>query len=302
MMPILVSIGPVVIYSFSVFLIVAWGVFSFFFWRKLRDEGIAEDRIFDMTFTATMIGFMASRFGFVAFHWDLFADTYLKVFAMWVQPGLTLLPGLLVGIGVLSLMSKRYKISLPVLFDALVYSLPGAIAVGKVGSILDATETGLPTALPIAMRYAGHPEPRHPVQTYEILAILGMYLLLFIIRRVRKKPFVPGLAAVLGFMVLAFSALCIEFLKDSPVYLQTLKANQLVYLFVFGETVGVWYISYGGREKLVPGLKNVFTGIGSLPRRLKQKTGGIYDKLIHRSHQHPEVPGSREETAGTADH
>ena len=71
-------------------LVLSWCVFSFLFWRALRSDGIDEDKIFDLTFYSTIVAFVFSRIFFVALNWDLFADTGLRIFAIWVQPGLSL--------------------------------------------------------------------------------------------------------------------------------------------------------------------------------------------------------------------
>src|SRR3990172_8092450 len=94
MYPILLSVGPIHIFSLSVFLILAWSAWSFLFWRHLRAEGVGDERIFTLMFSATVVVFVASRAGFVATHWHLFSDNLLKIVALWVQPGLSLYSGI----------------------------------------------------------------------------------------------------------------------------------------------------------------------------------------------------------------
>jgi prolipoprotein diacylglyceryltransferase len=65
MAPILFSIGPIHLYSYSVFIILAWGIFSFLFWRMLRGDGVDEDKIFNFTFYSTLSAFVCARIFFV---------------------------------------------------------------------------------------------------------------------------------------------------------------------------------------------------------------------------------------------
>ena len=94
MFPILFTIGTVSLYSTSLMTVLAWLVFSFLFWRGLRAQGATEDHIFDLTFYATIVAFVAARAGYIVTHWDVFAGkSSLLMLALWVAPGLSWLCG-----------------------------------------------------------------------------------------------------------------------------------------------------------------------------------------------------------------
>src|SRR3989344_1760891 len=172
MFPILFSIGSIHIFSFSIFLVLSWVIFSFIFWKSLRRNVSDEQQVFDLMFYSTLASLVASRLTFVAFHWQLFADTPLKIFAFWVQPGLSLFGGLFGCIATLLLKMRQYKLRLAFISDALAFSLPSALLVGEIGSFLDGTVVGKATTLPWAVWYVGHLGPRHPVQVYMIVLLL----------------------------------------------------------------------------------------------------------------------------------
>ena len=124
MYPILISIGAIHMYAISIALVLAWLVFSFLFWRHLRSNGIDEDKIFDITFWATLYGGIVSRVVYVALHWEIFSDTWLRIIAIWVAPGFSVY-GAIVGVLVaLLFLSKREKVRLGHLLDAFAYSFP----------------------------------------------------------------------------------------------------------------------------------------------------------------------------------
>lgn len=87
MWPTLISIGPIIIYSFGVFL--ALGIFfgGFVFWQKARQEGINEEELIDGWLTAGIVSLITARAWFVLVNWSEFNHWYRIIF-------LTKFPGL----------------------------------------------------------------------------------------------------------------------------------------------------------------------------------------------------------------
>lgn len=228
MYPILFAIGPIRIFSFGVFLVLSWCVWSFLFWRHMRGEGVDEDRIFSLMFTATIAAFVASRIGFVLTHWGLFAPNALKIVALWVQPGLSLVGGALGAFFSLWFVSQKQGVRMGYVFDGMALSLPWALALGKIGSFLD---------------------EGHPVALYEWGTLFLLGILLFVISekaRKRKKPY--GTVGIWFFLLYAPAAFVLEFFKDAGIYWGQLSANQWVFLVLFAEACGAFYVVGGGRE------------------------------------------------------
>lgn len=268
MFPTLVSIGPVAIYSISVSLIVAWLVFSFLFWRALRSWGTDDERVFDLTFYATIAALVFARAGFVLTHRELFADSILKVIALWVTPGLSFLGGLVGAIATFVYLSRAYKVRLGLVLDALGLSLPITLAIGKVGSFLDGAEVGRVTSLPWGVMYPGHTGARHPVQVYEIIALLFIFVCMQVLHKRatgRKWPY--GLLGVLFFLLFSASGFALELAKESSVY-WVVTANQLILIGFFAESVGALYVRGGGREAVRPLMRRALLAIGARGRSL----------------------------------
>lgn len=273
MYPVLLSIGPIHLYSFSVFLVLGWAVFSFLFWKLLRAQGVEEEKIFDLTFYSTLVGALAGRSIYVLLHWGTFADNLLKVVAIWVAPGLSLYGGIVGAVMTLIALGRAYKVRVGYLLDALAHALPAALLVSFAGSFLDGAEVGLPVSLPWAIRYIGHTQPRHPIQAYEMLAMGLLLIVMSIISRQglrRKWPY--GLVGVIFFFLFSLVFFGLEFFKESSIYWKSLSANQWILIAICCEALGAFYVRGGGREGVRP-LAN------TVRRKVSDAVGGIYAKF-----------------------
>ncbi len=260
-MPVFFSIGNIHIYSLSVALVVGWLVFSFLFWRGLRSEGVPEERIFDLTFFSTIWAFIFARGGFVLVNFTLFAPNLLKIAAIWITPGLSLYGAILGELLTLVYLSRRYKVRLGIVLDAWAGAFGWSYIIGAVGALLDGSYVGLPTTFPWGIRYVGYIGARHPVQVYEILAMILVLIITLILRRRAARDRWPygllGLWFIALFTVFEF---ILEFFKDSRVYLTSLRANQWVLIALFAETMGAFYVRGGGRELVRPFLNKIRGG------------------------------------------
>ncbi len=248
MYPILLSIAGFHLSSFSVFVILSWCVFSFVFWKSILEEGVAEERIFDLMFYATLVCLVFARMGFVLTHWDQFAPFMLRIVALWVAPGLSLLAGVGSALGTMVLLSKRLKVRIGAVLDAFGLGLTGALIVGSVGSLLDGAEIGKAARLPWSVRYVGLPELRHPYQIYAILSLVIIFIIVgFLWERRQRKRLAMGAIGVGFFLLWAPSIFALEYFKDTSLYWYGLSANQWVALVLFFAAIGVWYVYTGGK-------------------------------------------------------
>ena len=280
MYPILLKIGAFHLYSFSVFIILAWALYSFLFWRSLRAEGVSEEHIFDTTFWATVGAFVASRLGFVAFHWDIFSPTLLKIPAIWVAPGLSFYSSFLAGVGISLVLARRYKMRLGWLLDAFAASIPLTIIIGSIASLLDGSEVGAPAHLPFAIRYVGHEGLRHPYQLYVILAmgLLGIGVG-YLGRRAKKDRWAYGLVGIWFFLLLSALMFGLEFVKESNIYWKSLSVNQWVLIALFGQSFGVYYVLGGGKEHIRNGIHSIVRESRNAYRFMKEHVIGVQKRL-----------------------
>lgn len=282
-MPILFSIGSFHLFSLSFFLIVAWCVWSFLFWRYLRSLAIAEEQIFDAMFSVTIVSLMVSRLAFVATHVSLFSENWLRVVALWVQPGLSLYGGLIGAVIVLVFFAMKHRIRVAHLLDGFAVSFMWAYAIGLTGSFLDGSVFGKLAAAPWAVPYAGQSGLRHPIQVYGLVLMIVIISITSLIRKAAvKHTWQDGTVAMWFFMLFALSAFGVEFFAEHTVYWGYLSANQWVLVGIFGQALGAFYVRGGGKERL--------RIIGRATVEITKKcAGGIYAKFSKRS-----APGNKE--------
>lgn len=276
MYPVLLSIGPLHLYSLSVLLVLSWCVFSFLLWKSLRSQGVEDDRIFDLTFYTTLAALVGARAWFVAMNFSLFADNLLKVAAIWVQPGLSFYGGLVAGMLMLVLLVRSAKVRLGYALDAISLAIPAALIPGALGTFLDGSTIGKVANVPWAMRYIGHTGRRHPVQLYEFFIFVVLVVVVILLSRLsvrRKWPY--GGLGVAFFLLLTPAMFILEFFREGGVYFKSVSANQWILVALFCEAVGAFYVRGGGREALRPlwyKLRGRITTIG----------GTIHDKVSRR--------------------
>jgi prolipoprotein diacylglyceryltransferase len=251
MSPILFAVGPITVYNLSIFVILAWIAFSFVFWQKLKNSGVEDEKIFDLTFYGTLVAFVCARATYVLFNLGIFADNLLKTIAVWVVPGLSLF-GALIGLTVTYMvMVKRSRIRLSYVIDALGLALVPAFLLGNIGTLLDGTMAGVGTGAPWAVRYIGYVGMRHPVQVYTIIALFIISLILmFVERQSQKRKWPYGIVGIVFFLLFSLTQFMVEFVTDHPQIWGNLTLNQWVLVAIFSEALGACYVKVGGKQKL----------------------------------------------------
>lgn len=278
MYPILFSIGPFSLFSFSLFLLLSWCVWSYLFWRQLKASAAVAPAIFDTMFWVTVWGFIISRLQYVLFHIGQFQSNWLRVFTLWIQPGLGLYFAVMCGVLVSLWCKKLLKVSNGDILDAWAYSFPPAYIIGLFGSLLDGGIVGTQTTLPWAIRYIGTEGLRHPVQLYTIGAIMIWQLGFYIVKKNEAAASyfrIPGNFAVWMALFVSLALFFIEFLTKRVVYFNFISVNQFLCILVFGQCLGSLFVVRGGYRIVAGKIQN---GIFFIRR----KVGGLYERISKR--------------------
>lgn len=278
MFPIIFSVGSFHLYSLSILLILAWLIFSFVFWRLLRDEAVPEEKIFDLTFYATLTALLGGRAVFIILNPDIFGASIIKMLAIWIAPGFSFWGALIFGVATLVFVGRRKGVRVGYILDALALALPISFIPGALGGLLDGAEVGVATKLPWAVRYLGYADLRHPIGLYEIIIFAFIAIMIFVLRkRAKKRDWPYGLVGIWFFILFTVSLFGVEFLKVSKLYLKGLSANQWFIIAIFAETIGAFYVRGGGREKLRPMTRFVVSVPGNFIK-------AIYERFFKRTH------------------
>lgn len=272
MYPVLIAIGPLKLYALGIFLILSWLVFSFSFWRMLRQQAVDEEHIFDITFYATIAAIIAGRAVFVAENLELFEASVLQIPALWVVPGLSFYGAFIGALIVIFGLAKRYGVRFMYVLDALGIALPFALIVGAVGALLDGSVVGVETTFPWGVRYAGHEGLRHPVQAYIILGlIITTVVVLLIQAAARKRKWPYGIVGVWYFILSSAVLFLVEYLVVTDIYFMTLTINQWILIAIFAESIGGLYVLGGGKEFMRTRIKRLQGGLHATLRRRDRK-------------------------------
>lgn len=161
----------------------------------------------DLAFLVMIGGILGARAMYVAANWAYFSAHPAEIVRI-DQGGLIFYGGFLAAAAGVAVMARVRHIPLWTLGDFTVSALPLGHALGRIGCLLNGCCYGAPSDLPWAVKTAG--AWRHPVQGYEAIFNIALYLTLclLLLRRV-QAGFVVA-AYLIGYGLWRFA---IEFLR-----------------------------------------------------------------------------------------
>jgi phosphatidylglycerol:prolipoprotein diacylglycerol transferase len=236
----ILNVGPAALQLPGLILLVGYWTSLNLAERRAKAEGLPEDAVFNAGFIALLAGLIGARLGFVALHWAAYENDLAGALAL-TTGALSTPAGLLVGLAAAAIYLRRFRLSIPLLLDALAPALALLFAFISLADLSAGSAFGYPSDLPWAIELWG--ARRHPTQIYELLAALGTLALLLWWTR-RQRPF-PGFLFLL--FLLAYGA--------SRLFLDAFRADS-------------WLLPGGYRAVQVVGLAAVILSIWSLGQRM----------------------------------
>ena len=182
--------GVLHITSYGLVLAVAFLAGTWLALREARHLGLDEDRVVSVILVSLVGGVVGGRALYVLEHLPEFRGSFLSVLALW-QGGLTLYGGIAAGTAAGLVTARRTGLPMWVTADALAPSLALGMMFGRVGCFLNGCCYGRPTRLPWGVVFPPDsfaslefgPVPVHPSQLYFAAAGLGLFLLVWWLRR-----------------------------------------------------------------------------------------------------------------------
>lgn len=215
MLPVLVNLPFLKIYTFGVFLLLAffWG--SFMLWKHIRLTAYKEEDVFDSMFVALVFGLFMSRLVYVATHFGDFGFNILRFILINGYPGLSLY-GFMAGVILTLYLYFQYK---KIKFkEAIDYFVPAgfiALGFGKIGAFFAAVEVGTKTTLPVVIKYVGAAGLRHLTPLYEgILFFVGAFIAYKLVFSVRRGTYPKGAVVAFFCWYVALIFTVFDFIKD----------------------------------------------------------------------------------------
>lgn len=177
MLPVLVRVGPVAIYSFGFFLFLGFLLATFSVWKQARSRGLSEEKVLDVFFLTGFLALLFGRLGFIFSHFPEFVGDWSRAVLFFKYPGVSL-PWVLGAAVVLSLvLAWQAGLEVLLVWDLLAITAAFFSFFGYLGCFLDGCVVGFPFV------------PLYPLAA--VVVFLGLFLFLG-----RKLSRTPGLAEI----------------------------------------------------------------------------------------------------------
>ena len=190
MNPVMLDLGPIQIKWYSFFILIAMLTGCILFLLEARKKGLPKEEIEDLIFYGLIIGIIGTRLYYVLFNLSYYLKNPLEILMVW-KGGLAIHGGILAGLMVMIVFSKKKKINLLLLLDMIVVGLILAQAIGRWGNFFNMEAYGrivslkqlkdlhIPMFIIKGMYIDGY--YREPTFFYEsILSFIGFGVLLLI--------------------------------------------------------------------------------------------------------------------------
>ena len=214
MYPELFHIGSFTIYSYGLMMALAFIVGLLVARRYFIEHYIRIDYLFDLLLAAVIGGIVGARLFYVIGHWSYFAKHPGEIIRLNME-GLVFYGGLLFGVIAALVVGHLRHLKFSFIADLAGLSVPLALAVGRIGCLLNGCcygkKTGLPWGITFPQPIGG---PRHPTQIYELILDVLLFAVLWWARDKFDRGGEIFVLSVSGYAVIRFS---MEFLREHAV-------------------------------------------------------------------------------------
>lgn len=191
MNPIFLEIGPLQIYWYSVFILIAFIIGGYLAIKEAKRFGISKEFMTNMFFYLIPTVLIGARLYYVVFNLDYYSINLIDILKVW-EGGLAIHGGIIAGLIFIILYTRKYKVSLIRMLDILVVSLILGQAIGRWGNFFNGEAYGpvislefleklkLPQFIIDGMFIDGL--YHHPTFLYESIWCLLGFIIMFILR------------------------------------------------------------------------------------------------------------------------
>ena len=219
MHPILFEYGRITIYTYGLFIALAFVTGMWLAGREAERRGLDPKTIQDMGFLVLISAILGARLFFVLVEWQHFVDNPLQIFQIW-KGGLVFYGGFTAA-ALAAVLYVRAK-GLPpwTVGDVAAPALALGQAIGRIGCLFAGCCFGARCDLPWAVTFT---DPRglaplgvalHPTQAYSALANFAIFVVLYWVARPRQR----GSGQLLGLYLILYpvTRFLLEFFRDDP--------------------------------------------------------------------------------------
>ncbi len=268
MIPVLLKLGPITVYSYGVMMALGFLAADFVVSSECRRKGLDPDFASSLVVWAALAGIAGSRLYSVIDNFPAYMhDPWSIIFS---GSGFVWYGGMIGGVAAAYFVSRRYRIKF---LDAADMAGPALVigqALGRIGCLLSGDgDWGVPTKLPWGMQYPNaivgwngnsvlqldshnqlvsgfYPGVRvHPTPIYEAILYTLIFLFLW---SIRKENRVPGRLFFLYLILAGAARFVVEFLRVNPRVFYGLSEAQLIAIAMM--TIGAALYVYTARQPL----------------------------------------------------
>jgi phosphatidylglycerol:prolipoprotein diacylglycerol transferase len=244
MLPVLLNLGFIKIYTFGVFLVLGFFWATFLLWKNIRLTSFKEEDIFDGLFLSLFGALFFGRLVYVFLNFKDFGFNLLKFILINGYPGLSLYGAIFGGLLVLYLFSNARKINFNELVDYFVSPLFITLIFGKIGAFFSGSEIGTKTNFLLKIKYVGFDGLRHLVGLYEgLMLMVGLWIAYKILFEIRKERYYKGFLLKFFIWFLALTIFLFDKIKDNHLYFVGLSLDFLVSLIIL-LTISFHFVYY----------------------------------------------------------
>jgi phosphatidylglycerol:prolipoprotein diacylglycerol transferase len=237
---ILVSIGPINIYWYSVLIVLAILLAIFLATKESKKMGMAS--YFDnLLFSVIVFGIIGARLYYVIFNFDAYRNDLLSILKIW-EGGLAIYGGIIGGFLAVLYNSVKYERSLIQTTDIIVPSLIIGQAIGRWGNFFNGEAHGYEVSLEFLQKLH---LPKfiingmyidgvyyHPTFLYESLWCLLGFIILIILRKITNRK--KGILTFSYFIWYGLGRSVIEGLRTDSLYIGSLRVSQILSYILIG--------------------------------------------------------------------
>lgn len=162
MLPVLVTLGPLTIYSFSLFLGVGFFLTAFIAWRRLIDLGLEEEKILDGLILAAVVGLVSAKLIFALENFPL------SGYSFW--------GGIAGAALVFFLLTRTWKWNFWQVVDELAFAVLPLAVLSQVGAFLAGSTPGRPTLMPWGLYFPGMLVRSQPISLLMAMGFFAMWI------------------------------------------------------------------------------------------------------------------------------
>lgn len=181
MLPILIELGPIRIYSYGFFMFIGLFLGLFWWWKMGRDEHFDEVALFDSAFVSMFIYFIIGRITYVMTYWN--GSSLSQTMALFARPGIVPWVGIVGVFLFLSIFSRIRRWNVWRVYDVLVVALSVVLTFASFGGFLNGSNPGKEFKT-LSVLYIGVENPVFPV---DAIGVIWFFVTFIIVSRVRKN-------------------------------------------------------------------------------------------------------------------